>query len=216
MSQGAKRDVSMGKAIEQSLSRNSSKLVKPERDAFVRAQRLLEAAQAEVERHLATLGASVASVRAADEAYDQAALSLASKLAGAGYSRINPFAAFASVSPSRLSELGVNAEVQAALALVKKVVAAPVADDVKRAAEGLSRAADTLAAAEQVRHEAEVGHRAAIESRNEVSPQWQTAVTGLRNALRFVDGREGTNLYERVFGAFAVHRPKPAVKKEER
>lgn len=212
----AKRDVGIGVSVVSSVASSTSKYVKSDRAAFIRVQRLLQGAVDTVERLEGALAEAASTVMAADDKQDAAVLSLASKLPADGFPRMNPFASFVTVSPSRMLLLGVAHEARVGIELAKKVVASSKAGaESKRAAEVVRSAAEEVLEAERQRREAEVRHRDAVANRDEVNADWRVALTNLRAAIRYADVREGTNEYDRVFKGLVKVGAKRAVQKTE-
>jgi hypothetical protein len=159
--------------------------------------RLAEAAEARLEEAEEKLGE-------ADAAQDAAVESLAGALAGAAFSRTQPFKAFGAPAPSKLKDLTFSKQAAAlrklALAVAKKAPAA------KQAARHALGCVDGVERAERPLKNLASKAEASRAARDALGRTWLRALNRLKTAARYADSEHHTRLFEALFGGAPSHR----------
>jgi hypothetical protein len=205
--------LAFGRIVFAALVSVTSKCTQAARDTFIAAYLALLAADDEVKAAENVVELATAKAAAADKAQGTAAQSLASRLAGDGFTRSNPFAAFGVDSPSRLIADGHLAQANALLSLSQQVLVHPeVSAETKEAALTTAGAANAMKVAEAEREAAIADRITAVARRDESLPkQFQAAVGSLRTVLRYADYLENTKQYKTVFAGTRKPRAKKVI-----
>ena len=151
---------------------------------------------------MSTICLSPSALAAAQKrAQDAAVTVLASRLAGDGFHRTNPFKAFGVLAPAKLINLNVMKEATTLIALAPRIAAHPkVGAESKRAAAKMYEAALAARTASNEREVALQKRGDAVEARDGSLPkQLRVALAELKTTIRYVDLLEGTTHYVSVF-----------------
>ncbi len=189
-----------GRMILTSLRAVTSKYVKEERAAFERAQDALEGADARARTVDKEVKEAVDRSRLADQAQDDATHALAARLAGDDFDRRNPFKVLGVVSPSVLVTKAPVVQAQTLLRMAQELEADPSAKaESQKAALTAAAAANAVLEANKQKAQANLTRSKRRIEDQHLTVEWQQALTNLREALRYADNREGTDVYDFVF-----------------
>jgi hypothetical protein len=193
--------LALGRLILAALVAVTSKLTKPARDAFAKAFRALFEADSAVQTADRHVVEATQRCDAADEGLKGAVLDLATKMAGDGFGRFNPFKAFDVANPSTVVRFGHANEANTLLAMAARVMVHPNSGPAtQKAAATVERAANALLAAERDRVTALKQRADAVDFRDHDLPEaYALALKNLRSAIAFADYTEGTANYRNVF-----------------
>lgn len=144
-----------------------------------------------------------------DAKQDAAIDTLASRLAGDGFPRVNPFKAFAAKAPNILKALGDDAEAAAALKLARAVQKHRQASaGAKKAAQVLGKAAQAVLGASKAVAPAAAESFVRRSQRDALVAEWSKAYSLLRIASQLTEASGGEPLHSTLF----AHARKPAKK----
>ncbi len=189
-----------GRMILTPLRDVGSKLVKEERAEFERMQAALERADVHALSVDKMVKQAIAKSKLADEAQDAATLALASRLIGDDFDRHNPFKVFGLGSPSLVVKKTTVSQAQTLVRLAAAVEADPRAKtESKKAARVAAAAANAALEANSQKVQAHLARTKLRIEEDQLATDWQHALTNVREALRYADHKEDTELYEVVF-----------------
>lgn len=189
--------------------------LKPHVTTFKKAQDEYDAATRRAEEARAKRDAALEVVGNADDTFDEGIPDLANKIVGAGLGkRQNPFAAFSSYAPSKLTALPYAEEPKAITALAAELNKKSPPTDVAKALARSLKDAKALEGALAKLIQPQAAYQKALADRDALLPGWTKALRKLKRHAAALWYEEATT-YQSIFAApGAVQAPKKRASKK--
>lgn len=190
----------VGEHVKRTFEPSRHKPVAAEVKAFLSTWARYAAASKVRDAAFAKEEAARAALAEADAARDAAVRALDRALIGAGEHRTNPFKRFGAPAASRLVQLRYADETKAIQQLVKAVSAArPLAAEVKKAAQALSRANEAVITAERTVTTAAAAASSALQARDAFDRPVRAALSVLKLQVRVAEKLGLAGAYAELF-----------------